>query len=352
MKNKMKEENLSSTMPSSTSKDGNVNSNIETEIKTKRKPNKKILIPIVLLLLIATTVGISSYNSNRVKGELEAVIVPNVSEVSGKILETMVDLGQNIQKGDVIAIIENTDQRHIVEQLEISLEQALLALGEAKGGSDTSSGNALLSAQANYNTALSKTSQAQKDYQTAQALYDQGAITADALNKAKLTYTTANDIATASKAQLSNASNEFTKENSELSVAKTQNQLDQAREKLEKYTITAACDGIIISKSFNAGNLMAPGYDIADIACADENYLVAYIPVEKVSDLDYNQTIAFKYDGKNYDGILKYMDVKSEFTPKDLQTNANKSRKTVKIKLLIPAACPMKPGETATVILP
>lgn len=350
MKNKMKEENLSSTTPSSISKDANVSFNIKTKIK--RKPNKKILILIVLLLLIVTAVGINSYNSNKVKGELEAVIVPNVSEVSGKILETMVDLGQNIQKGDVIAIIENTDQRHIVEQLEISLEQALLALGEAKGGSDTSSGNALLSAQANYNTALSKASQAQKDYQTSQALYDQGAITEDALNKAKLTYTTANDIATAAKAQLSNASNEFTKENSELSVAKTQNQLEQAREKLEKYTITAACDGIIISKSFNAGNLVAPGYDIADIACADENYLVTYIPVEKVSDLDYNQTIAFKYDGKNYDGILKYMDVKSEFTPKDLQTNANKSRKTVKIKLMIPTDCPMKPGETATVIIP
>ncbi len=56
-------------------------------------------------------------------GVVEATILSNTSEVSGKILEMPVELGQHVAKGDVIARIDSTDQEYAYEQLQLALEK-------------------------------------------------------------------------------------------------------------------------------------------------------------------------------------------------------------------------------------
>ena len=51
-----------------------------------------------------------------------------------------------------------------------------------------------------------------------------------------------------------------------------------------------------------------------------------------------------KAQGKSYQATVKYIDVESEYTPKDMQTAANKNKESIKIKLLLPKDCPLKPG--------
>jgi hypothetical protein len=104
---------------------------------------------------------------------------------------------------------------------------------------------------------------------------------------------------------------------------------------------------LIISKSYLPGDVVSPGFNLADIAADDEKYFVFYLPIEYLHSVNYNQDYTVEKDGKEYEALVKYIDVESEYTPKDMQTAANKNREIVKVKLLLPEDCPLKPGQEA-----
>jgi HlyD family secretion protein len=120
---------------------------------------------------------------------------------------------------------------------------------------------------------------------------------------------------------------------------------------LEKYTIRAAADGVIMSKSYVLGDMVAPGYNLSDIAADGQNYFVFYLPIEKLYSMEYGQTYNVTSGGNAYAAVVKYIDVESEYTPKDMQTAANKNKESIKIKLLLPKDCPLKPGQEAEIDL-
>ena len=310
---------------------------------------KKKLIPVIILVLIAGYLVYDYLAPDYYEGMMEATVVANVAEVSGKILEMPIELGQEVKAGDTIAVIDSTNQAYAVEQLEIGLEKAMLALGQSIGGSGTTAGNALLNAQAVYNSAVSAATQAQKDYEGIKTLFESGAVSGDKLDKARLVAQTAMNAVDVAKAQLSNAENDYSEETAGLEVSLIQSRLAQARELLDKYIITAACDGIIMSKSYSRGSVVAASADLADIAAVNESYLVFYLPIDEITRISYGDQVTVKYLDGEYVGTIKYIDVKASYTPKDLQTPANKDKKSVKVKLSLPEECGIKPGETATI---
>src|SRR5690606_857836 len=55
------------------------------------------------------------------EGVVETSIYGHYSEVAGKIIELPVELGQEVKAGDVIAILDDTNERYNLEQLEKTL---------------------------------------------------------------------------------------------------------------------------------------------------------------------------------------------------------------------------------------
>ncbi len=156
---------------------------------------------------------------------------------------------------------------------------------------------------------------------------------------------------TVAKAQLDNAKNSSSAESTQLEIDKTKSQLQEMKEDLDKYTILTACDGVVMSKSYDKGDMVSSGYNLVDIAADEGKYFVFYLPIDYLNEIAYDQVFEVKSNGKTYDATVKYIDVESEYTPKDLQTAANKDRKSVKIKLLLPDNCALKPGEEAKIKL-
>lgn len=315
--------------------------------------HKKRIIPLlVLIVVIGLIVFFYGRSSQTYSGVVEATILSNTSEVSGKILEMPVELGQHVSKGDLIARIDDTDQKYAYEQLELTLEKKKLALSELQVGSgDTQAQNSISIAQANYNSAAASSQKASLDYRNAQTLFNQGAISKDALDLAKVKADSAANSLAAAKAQLDNARSSSSSNSMELDVQQTEIQLQNMKDTLDKFSIYAVNDGVIMSKSYVLGDMVAPGYNLVDIAADGERYFVFYLPVDYVNSIDYGQTFKIEADGKDYDSVVKYIDVESEYTPKDMQTAANKNKESVKIKLLLPKDCPLKPGQEATLHL-
>lgn len=316
------------------------------------KHKKKIVPALLLIIVIALVAFFYGRSGQNYIGLVEATILSHTSEVSGKILEMPVELGQHVSKGDMIAKIDDTDQKYAYEQLQLTLEKKKLALSELEvNGDDTQAENSIAIAQSGYNSALSSNQKAALDYKNAQALYNQGAISKDALDLAKVKADAAANALTSSKAQLDNAKNGSSAESMRLDIRQTEIQLAEMEDNLEKFTIRAAKDGVIMSKSYVPGDVVSPGYNLADLATDDGKYFVFYLPIEYLYSVEFDQILTVTGNGEKYDAAVKFVDVESEYTPKDMQTQANKNKESVKVKLLLPKDCPLKPGQEAEVSL-
>ena len=319
------------------------------------KAKRKIAAP--LLLLSAVAAGLIYYNfgvETSYIGQAEAVVMTNPAEVSGKIVESHISLGQEVRAGDVIAVIDSGDMRYALEQLELNLKKARVLNAEAQTGQGGRAQSGVAAALAAVSGAEAAASKADQDYQNALVLYQDNAISESALEAAKLSSDTANSGLAAAKAQLGIARNsgaESLSESTNLDILLLESRIAQQVDMIEKCTIRANADGVIISKNYGLGDFVAPGYDIADIASSGEKYLVFYYPKEKISEIRYDGQIPFVYNDSEYIGPVKFIDVKPHYTPQDFQTSANRNRESVKVKILIPESCPIKPGETARVFL-
>lgn len=316
------------------------------------KHKKKLIPPIILIAIISLITYFYLNERQSYTGVVEATILSHTAEVSGKILEMPVELGQHVSKGDVIAKIDDTNQKYAYEQLQLALEKKKLALSDLQVGSgNTQAEHSISIAQSVYNSAASTSQKATLDYQNALSLFNQGAISKDALDLAKVKADSAANALTAAKAQLDNAKSQSPSSAAQLDVQLTESQLQEMKDKLEKFTIKAVSDGVIMSKSYILGDMVAPGYNLADIATDNGKYFMFYLPIDYIHSIEYDQTYRVKYGSDEYEGVVNYIDVKSEYTPKDMQTPANKNKESVKVKLLLPKDCPLKPGQEAEVSL-
>lgn len=325
--------------------------------KGDKRMNIKIVVRIIILLIIVTASLVYFFGEKDLKlvGEIEATVMSHTAEVSGKIMEMPVELGQHVLKGDVLAVIDSTNQDYALEQLEITLSKKKLALADIQVGlSDTENSqaeNSISIAQSNYNSANAANNKASQDYNNSLILYNQGAIAKEALDSAKLKANSASNAAYAAKAQLSSATNQSSTESMRLDIAQIESQIEQAKDLLEKYTIKATSDGVVMSKSYVLGDLVSIGYDLIDIAADNEKYFVFYLPKENINSVEYNQELTITSKGEKYTGVVKYIDVKSEYTPKEMQTPANKNKDSIKIKALLSSDTSLKPGEEAEIKL-
>lgn len=316
------------------------------------KSHKKKLVPLFILILLTTAVLAFRHYADQAPylGVVEATIVTQRAEVSGKVLSFPVSLGSHIKQGDILAVIDPADRQYALEQLELSLQRKKLALSDAKTGGKGQAANSVSIAQANLESAQSAYQKALSDHENFSSLYEDGVIPKDTLDQSKVRLDSAKSLVDVAKSQLSTSASQTPSSALELDVAQIQSQIQQAKEQLDKCTVSAVSDGVVISKSYEEGDLVSTGHHLVDIASVGERYLVFYVPKEKIYALDYDEEVSFRQGGEQYIGIVKYIDVNSQYTPKDIQTMANKNKESIKIKILLPENCPLRPGEEAEVL--
>jgi len=275
-----------------------------------------------------------------------------------------VEPGQEVRKGEVIAVLDDTNERYVLAQLEKTLakKQALLAeltLGldpeELKQGQN----NVALAELAYENAQLTR-DKIKQDYEDALALWKAGALAQAQLDQLKYQADLAEAAVETAAMQLDNARQKLAllqkglpKEKiagAQADVELTQIQIRQSRNNLAKYTITALCDGTVVNKNYLPGSIVSPGYNLIDIASATEKHLVIYVPKEYLPHLSYGQEVGILSGEQEYKGTVSFIDVKAQYTPKDLQTQANKNKESVKVRGSFSPKIPLKVGEKAEVI--
>ena len=120
---------------------------------------------------------------------------------------------------------------------------------------------------------------------------------------------------------------------------------------IAQLTLTAPMDGIVTSRSSQAGETAAAGLPLLTIANLDEVTLVIYIPETRVGQIQTGQEVEVQVDSfpdRVFVGEVVNIAGEAEFTPRNVQTQEERVNLVFAVKVRIPNAdSVLKPGMPA-----
>lgn len=193
-------------------------------------------------------------------GTLNPVVSVQVgSQVSGQIKEILVDYNSPVKKDQVIARIDP-------DTFALRVNQAMADLEATRASVLTQRAN-VAALQAEVSRAKVNVADAERDFQRNKMLFEKNFVSAAALDKAQFVYQASQEQLKTAQAQM--AVGEAQVRNVEAVVKQRESQLAQAKVDLERTTIRAPVDGIVVKKS------VEPGQTVAASLQAPELFVIA-----------------------------------------------------------------------------
>ncbi|MPL65606.1 hypothetical protein SDC9_11270 [bioreactor metagenome] len=320
----------------------------------------KVLIPVLVIALVAGIYFVyfkKEINPNQVKvsGNIEVTTVGVGFKVSGHVGQRLVDEGDSVKKGQIVANLETADLELEVANANAQLLAAQATLTQLLNGSrpqDVSVAQAVLrSAEADKQNAA-------VEYQRMKQLFIQGAVSEQDRDRSQTAYANANARADQAAQQLSVVVEGPRREEIELATARVEQvkqvlKLTQTR--LSYAQITAPVDGMVLSENIEAGEYVSPGTPVVTIGDLNQVWLKAYIAETNLGKVKLGQKVAVTtdtYPNKVYEGHISFIASEAEFTPKSIQTTEERVKLVYRIKVTIDNnANELKPGMPADAVI-
>src|SRR5579864_3418048 len=314
---------------------------------------------IVLAALIAASVYLYPQFTKHVKPQNELVLSGNIEaheslvsfKVQGRVVELPVEEGQSIQAGELLARLDNDDykQRVLTGEASVRVRQSNLALTlagtreqEIKAAQQT-----MLDAQADMQ-------QKKLDYDRAQRLYTEDAISAQDRDLADTALKRSQAVFQAAEQKYSEAREGSRKEDiaiAQSNLKEAAANLGMSRVNLDYTTLRAPSAGVITVRQAELGEVVVPGTPVVTLADLDHIWLRAYLAETDLGRVRWGQDAVVTtdtYPGKQYHGRVSFIASDAEFTPKSVQTY--KERVTLVYRIKVDIDNPnheLKPGMPA-----
>ena len=298
-------------------------------------------------------------------GNLEADEVMASFKVPGKILQFMVDEGDEVKKGQVIARLETDELKLKVSQAQAGIEAARAQLIKAETAVGLQSG--VTSSQIEEARAAVERAQANLDVWTAtwtriQELYDHGAVSAQEKDKVEAEYKGARGqlaqaqalLTKAESGQLQVSLSEDDVAAARAGLALAQAQYDEARVYLNNATLKAPMDGIVTLRPMEPGETVGAGTPVLKITDLKNTFVKVYVPESKIGRVQLGQKCKVttqSYPGKPFEGTVTWINPAGEFaTQKAISDQYEQDIRSFEVKVNVPNPdLHLKTGMTATV---
>jgi len=319
--------------------------------------NKRIVAAALLLVVAAVAAywffaprGERS-NGLKVSGNVELTEVQVSFKVPGRLKARLVDEGAMVQRGQVVALLEDEDLRHSAEQASGQEAAAAAAYEELKNGARSEE---IAQAEALVEQAAAQAQKLRDDYRRQAALFEKEVISRRDFEAAR-----AADIASrAALAERKEALKLLRKgarreqvEQGAAHLKQAQAVLSEARDRLTYATLVAPLSGVVLAKGVEPGEQVAPGTPVITIGDLENTWLKAYIPETELGRVRLGQTARVttdSYPGRVFDGKITFISSEAEFTPKNVQTEKERVKLVYRIKITVPnPRMELKPGMPA-----
>ncbi len=286
-------------------------------------------------------------------GNVEVTEVDTGFKISGRIVDLLTDEGKLVQKGGKIAVLESAELESLMAQSRAVLSEALAKLEELKTGSRPQE---IAQAAANMKAAEAELVKAKKDYERAERLYTNEAISASQLDAAKSVHDSWVEKVKAAGEQLS-----LLKEGPRKEVIKAaEDHVQSARaalrvteERLGDTTLFAPVSGVVLKKNVESGEVVQSGTPVFTIGEIDDPWIKVYIKEDKLALVKLGQRATITVDtyrDKVYEGTVSYISSQAEFTPKTVQTQEERVKLVFGVKVRVKNINQeLKPGMPADV---
>ena len=275
-------------------------------------------------------------NTIQASGDIEATNVTLSSKVNGQVLKLNYNEGALIKKGDTLLTIDHDLLSIQLQQATAGAEAAeaqykLLVQG-ARSEDIKQAGDALIQAKANYQLAES-------DYNRNKKLYNSNSITKQQFDNFSARF----DIA---KAQYNSAEENLKKMKNfarpeELKQAKANMDRQIASVNLIKKNIsdsyvTSPINGFITKKFVEAGESVMPMSSLMMLTDLRYVDLVIYVPETELGRVQLGENADITVDSfkdKVFKGKVIYISPQAEFTPKNIQTQDERTKLVYAVKI-------------------
>jgi HlyD family secretion protein len=300
---------------------------------------KKIFIVFSISLILIITACNGNNNGDIVaSGNIEAKNIIVSSQVAGIVIQILKDEGAKLNKGDTVIIIDP-------ETYELKLQEALAAkeyveaqLSLLKKGARSEDIN-----QAEENLKQSEISYklAKKDKERMENLYQSQTITKKQFDDAIANYEihlARLSVARENFRKIKNLSRPEEIKQAEASLNRAIANVNLYKKNLNDCYVTSPSSGFITKKFVEAGETagrMSSLFQVADLSSVE---IVIYIRETELGKVKLGQKAEISidtYPDKIYKGEVIYISPEAEFTPKNIQTQEERTKLVFAVKIKI-----------------
>jgi HlyD family secretion protein len=246
--------------------------------------------------------------------------------VQSRIVELPFNEGQWVKAGTLLARVDDSDYRQQVAIAQTTLEVQKRQLATAE--QNCAAAQKLLESDA-ADLELTKL-----EFARADDLMKKGAGTIQASDQTRAALKKAN--AAIERDQALERSAERQIELAKANIQNAEEVLMLAKIVLDYTILRAPFDGVVTVRQAELGEIMVPGTPVMTLADLDHIWLRAYINETDIGKIRLDQTATVKtdtYPGKSYKGRVSFISSSAEFTPKSVETHAERVTLVYRIKI-------------------
>jgi len=304
---------------------------------------KKLLILIPIIIIGAIFLKSSKMRNNQpdnaylFSGTAEATEVRLSFKTSGRINNIFFDEGDSVQKGALVAVLDDTDEKLTVSAAEANLAYNNVVLAEVLAGSRKqeirNAKAAVDMAIANVKKSETELNQAVMDRNRFKSLYAENGVSKRTYELYETAYEKALHTSEEAKASERKAQENLSLaiegarseaiEKAKAMVSISEQSLMQAKQKLEYTNLISPISGQVLTRVSENGEFIQTGSVVMTIADIKSLWVRGYVSEQYLGKIKIGQKVIIKsdsYPDKEYIGKVSYIADEAEFTPKTVQT--------------------------------
>ncbi|CRL49925.1 efflux RND transporter periplasmic adaptor subunit [Pseudomonas sp. SIMBA_041] len=259
-------------------------------------------------------------------GRLEATEVQIASKTPGRLAEVLVDEGDKVSKGQLLARMDT-------RTLEAQRNQAEAEVLRAREN--------LTAAQANVQLRLSEQLLAQQELSRSETLFKHGFVSGQIIDQQQARIGTGNAAVAAARAQESAVG---------AAIGAAQAQVAQLNSEIDDSSLRAPIDGVIQLRMAEPGEVLGAGGRVLVLIDPNDQYMNLYLPTSVTGRLAVGDEARILLDAlpdRPLPAKVSFVAAKSQFTPKEVETRDERQKLVFRVKLRLtdPGTMPQaKPG--------
>lgn len=318
----------------------------------------KVLVPV---LLIAAAVAwllargrAPEDDGLGASGTVEATDADLGFQAAGRVSSVEVVEGATVAEGDTLAFLDTRELEAQLEAARAQREAEEARLAELEAGARTQE---IAAAEAAVRSAESRAGTAGGDAERARMLFDGGAVSRQALDRAQ------------SEHELALAALEQAREHLALTregprpealraqraqVAQAAAEVARAEATLANTVIVASFPGIVTRRHREPGESVTPGAPVLTLLDPTDRWVRIYVREDRIGQVRLGAPASIRSDshpGRAYEGKVVFIGAQAEFTPRNVQTTEERTRLVYPVKVRISGdpEVHLKPGVPADV---